>query len=144
MNVPLPPELSNGAILRDNEYAWELTAFPIALENAPLLGYACLGGQFWFLLLDNTVYEPFWLEANANDRALGEPWAEYARRSCAEVLSEFNALMDHTSFIEEARKFESSDLIEGLGKSKIRLLFNAYFVSEQEFNSLGFNRLERT
>jgi hypothetical protein len=28
MNDALPPELIDGAILRDSEYAWELSAFP--------------------------------------------------------------------------------------------------------------------
>ena len=68
----LPSELAKGAILRDKEYAWELSAFPKALEIAPALGYACLGGQFWFMLPDNTLYEPFWLEANSNDRTSGD------------------------------------------------------------------------
>jgi hypothetical protein len=143
MDILLSPKLSEGAILRDKEYAWELAAFPIALENAPLLGYACLGGQFWFLLPDNTLYEPFWLEANAEDRAQGEPWPEFSRRSCAEVLLNFKALMNSTNFIEEARKFGSFDPIDDSGRSKVRLLFNAYFVTAQEFNSLGFNGLRR-
>ena len=46
----LPTELTSGAILRSGEYAWEPSAFPAALQQAPNLGYACLGGQFWFLL----------------------------------------------------------------------------------------------
>ena len=75
MDNPLPSELAQSAILRDKEYAWELSAFPRALEIAPTLGYACLGGQFWFMLPDNTLYEPFWLEANSEDRA---PWGTVA------------------------------------------------------------------
>jgi hypothetical protein len=74
MNDALPLELIEGAILRDREYAWELAAFPATLQCAPSFSYACLGGQFWFLLPDNSLYEPFWLEANASDRADGEVW----------------------------------------------------------------------
>jgi hypothetical protein len=59
MNDSLPPELTQGAILRDKEYAWELSDFPQALHRAPALGYACLGGQFWFLVSDVSLYEPF-------------------------------------------------------------------------------------
>ena len=33
MNDALPLELIEGAILRDREYAWELSAFPIALKT---------------------------------------------------------------------------------------------------------------
>jgi hypothetical protein len=70
MKAELPAELSQGAILRDKEYAWELSAFPAALRIAPSLGYACLGGQIWFVLRDDSLYEPFWLEANAGTEVL--------------------------------------------------------------------------
>jgi hypothetical protein len=42
MSALLPPELTQGAILRDQEYAWELSDFPQALQRAPSPGYACL------------------------------------------------------------------------------------------------------
>ena len=137
MNSPLHSELAEGAILRDNEYAWELPLFSRALQVAPSLGYACLGGQFWFMLPDNTLYEPFWLEANSKDRAPGESWPEYANRSCSEVQSGFTALMNGTDYIEEARKFESFVPVDESGNLRMRVLFSAYFVTEQEFNSLG-------
>lgn len=44
MDDAIPAELTEGAIRRDREYAWELSALPIALQRAPNLGYACLGG----------------------------------------------------------------------------------------------------
>jgi hypothetical protein len=135
MNDALPPELIDGATLRDSEYAWELSAFPLALRRAPGFAYACLGGQFWFLLPDNSLYEPFWLEANASDRAEGEPWFEYARRSCEEVLAKFNALSNATDFDQEARKFRSLE-------SSFRLMFNAYFVTERQFSALGLENLK--
>jgi hypothetical protein len=137
MDFVLPDELTDGAILRDKEYAWDLSAFPRALERAPGLGYACLGGQPWFLLPDNTLYEPFWLEADSTDRAPTETWPEDAQRSCVEVLSKFNSLVHSTNFAEEAKKFGTFESI-GVDELnlKIRTLFNAYFVTEQGLRSL--------
>ena len=80
MNVVLPPQLMNSAVLRNKEYARELAAFPKALESAPHLGYACLGGQFWLLLPDDSLYELFWVEANSTDRAQDEPWSDLSNR----------------------------------------------------------------
>jgi hypothetical protein len=137
MDNPLPSELAHGAILRDREYAWQLSAFPRALEIAPTLGYACLGGQFWFMLPDNTLYEPFWLEANSEDQAPGESWPAYANRSCSEVQLRFHALVNETDYKEEARKFESFAAVNESGELNIRVLFNAYFVTEQELDSLA-------
>jgi hypothetical protein len=133
MNEALPTELTIGAILRFNEYAWELPAFSEALQRAPSLGYACLGGQLWFLLPDNTVYELFWLEANSSDRAAGEPWSDYASRSCEEVLVQFDTLVRGTNFDQEASEFRSIE-------SSFRLMFNAYFVTERELSDLIGNR----
>lgn len=129
MNDELPHELTEGAILRYGEYAWELSAFPAALQRAPALGYACLGGQIWFLFPDDAVYEPFWLEANAKDRTTDEAWPEYSRRSCEEVLARFNALVNGTDFDQECRKFRSLQPL-------VRVLINAYFVIESEFSAL--------
>jgi len=136
MKDALPLELIEGAILRDNEYAWDPTAFPMVLRLAPSFGYACLGGQFWFLLPDNSLYEPFWLEANARDRTAGESWSQYAWVSCAEVLAGFNALITGIDFDEEAKKFGSL-------QSSFRVLFNAYFLTESEYSSLGLQNLKR-
>ena len=133
MNAPLPPELAFGATLRNNEYAWELSAFPEALHRAPALGYACLGGQFWFVLSDTSLYEPFWLEANSSDKLPGEDWPVYAQRSCEEVLLGFNTLLRETDFSEEASRFGS---INADRLSELPRMFNAYFVTEREFLSL--------
>jgi len=129
MSEVLPPEITTGAVLRDNEYAWELSAFSQALQHAPSLGYACLGGQFWFLLPDDTLYEPFWLEANSSDRRVDEPWSDYASRSCKEVLVQFDTMIRQTDFDQEASKFGSIE-------SSFRLMFNAYFVTERELFEL--------
>jgi hypothetical protein len=133
MNALLPPELTQGAILRDKEYAWELSAFPQALMRAPDLGYACLGGQFWFIVSDVSLYEPFWLEANSSDKLPGEAWSVYAGRSCEEVLFGFNALLQGTDFRKEAGKFGTSEVDR---TPELHWMFNAYFVTEAEFMSL--------
>jgi hypothetical protein len=130
MNDALPLELIEGAILRDREYAWELSAFPGALKHAPAFGYACLGGQFWFLLPDDSLYEPFWLEAYSSARTSDETWSEYAQRSCKEVLIRFNTLVKAADFDREAKKFRSLE-------SPFRLVFNAYFVTERQLSALG-------
>lgn len=142
MDYILPPELVQGAICRDKEYAWDLAEFPSALDTAARLGYACLGGQFWFLLPDNSLYEPYWLDADSTNRRPGEPWGAYARRSCKEVLDRFNTLVDETDFAEEALKFSYFEplTMDDFG-STLRLLFNGYFISEQEFTSLYIQRI---
>lgn len=141
-DLTLPEQLTAGAVLRDNEYAWELSAFPSALEHALGTGYACLGGQFWIILPDNSLYELFWLEAGATDREADEPWAQFAQRSCREVLVSFNALVSQTDFSNEARKYAplESMKVEDFPPG-FRLLFNAYFICEQEFSSFGLDTL---
>jgi hypothetical protein len=129
MRDGLPAELIQGATLREGEYAWDFSAFPEALSQAQALSYACLGGQVWALRPDNSLYELFWLEANASGRLKGEVWAEYAARSCEEVLSQFNALISGTDFALETQKYDSLD-------TPYRLVFNAYFVTEHEFKFL--------
>jgi hypothetical protein len=127
---PLPALLSQGAICREGEYAWELNAFPAALQNGPNLGYACLGGQFCFLLADGSLYEPFWLEANSVEKGANETWPDYKFRSCLEVAEGFTALVKKTDFEKEAAQFKSL-------QSPFGVLFNAYFVTEAELASLG-------
>lgn len=129
MEDALPLELIEGAVLRDGEYAWELSAFPTALAHAPSLGYACLGGQFWFQLPDNSVYELYWLEADSLEKRESETWPEYAERSCKEVSDKFNTLVKATDFAQEASRLPSLE-------PPFHLLFNAYFVTEKELAAL--------
>ena len=137
MQDSLPPELTKDAILREHEYAWELAAFPQALEVAPGLKYACLGGQIWFVLPDNTLYELYWLESNSSDRIDGEPWPNYAKRSCEEVLIGFGTLIEETDFFLESKKFLSIEpQTDDSFRSKFRVMFNAYFESEESWQSL--------
>jgi hypothetical protein len=129
----LPQALSQGAIVRQGEYAWALNAFSAALQKAPDLGYACLGGQFWFFLSDGSLYEPFWLEANSGERGTNEAWSDYKARSCSEVANAFEALVEKTDFEKEAAQFKSLQL-------PFSVLFNAYFVTEAEHNRLGLQK----
>jgi len=129
----LPQALSEGAIVRQGEYAWDLNAFPAALQKAPDLGYACLGGQFWFLLSDSSLYEPFWLEANSEERDVNEAWPDYKARSCSEVAYAFESLVKETDFEKEAAQFKSLQV-------PFSVLFNAYFVTEAELARLGLQR----
>ncbi len=133
----MPPELTQGAILRDQEYAWELSAFPQALHHAPGLGYACLGGQFWFLVSEVSLYEPFWLQSNASDKLADEEWSSYARSSCEEVLTGFNRLLRETDFKQAAGKFGTSEVDR---TPNLHWMFNAYFVTEREYQSPNFGR----
>jgi hypothetical protein len=134
MQPHLPAGMTKGAIFRENEYAWEISAFPEALREAAALGYACLGGQFWFLLCDGSVYEFYWLEADSSERAANEPWCEYVKRSCDEVWSRFEKLRSETDFNEEAKEFHSLKSVAP--NDKVKLLFNAYFVTEKELSAL--------
>ena len=128
----LPPDITKGAAARGNEYGWTLDAFPQAIVKAQGLGYACLGGQFQFRLNDGT-YEMYWLNADSNDRREREPWAEYVRRSCGEVLGRFNAVVASADFAKEASSWPSlaTAMAQGLSIAN-HLVFVAYFVTEAE------------
>ena len=144
MNHNLPVELTQGATLADKEYAWSISSFPSALATAPRLGYACLGGQFQLRFADGSIFEFFWLEANPSERKEGEPWDNYANRSCDEVLAEFNNLLKTTDFEAEALKYESLRSRVGSGSGYLEcLVFNAYFVSESDLAELGLGSIER-
>jgi hypothetical protein len=129
----LPPEITQGARVRGNEYGWTLDAFPQALLKAQVLGYACLGGQFQFRLDDGT-YEMYWLNADSTDRREDESWAEYGRRSCGEVLGRFKAAVASADFPKEASSSPSlaTPMAQGLNIADY-LVFVAYFVTESEW-----------
>jgi hypothetical protein len=131
----LPPEISEGATARGNEYGWTLDAFPQALLKAQGLGYACLGGQFQFRLDDGT-HEMYWLNADSDERRQGESWAEYGRRSCDEVLDRFKAAVADADFPKEVSSWPSlaTSMAQGLNIAN-HLVFVAYFVTEAELAS---------
>jgi hypothetical protein len=127
----LPPEITQGATLRGNEYGWTISSFPDALAKAPALGFACLDGQFQFRLDDGTICEMYWLDANPADRAEGQPWQDYCRSSCKEVLQEFQKMLSETDFAKEALNWKFSiDPVK-------TLVFVAYFVSETDWSRLS-------
>jgi len=128
---PLPPDITEGATQRGNEYGWSVSSFPSALAKAQAGGYACLGGQFQFRLDDGSTFEMYWLNADSTERTGGETWADYSRRSCAEVLQRFQYLMLETDFGKEASSWPVE--IDPIGN----LVFVAYFVRETEWASLS-------
>lgn len=125
MNFVLPSEIIKGAALRGYEYGWSISTFPDAVAMAEALGYACLGGQFQFRL-DDATCEMYWLDADSDERILGETWAAYSRRSCSEVLHKFQHLISVTDFTKEA-----SDWPLPLDPTN-NLVFVAYFVTETD------------
>ena len=129
----LPPDISQGANLRGNEYGWSISSFPGALASAEAQAYACLGGQFQFRLDDGTC-EMYWLNADSKQRAHGESWVDYCHRSCSEVLNRFQHLASATDFKKEATSWPSVQIDPA--KS---LVFVADFVTEDELAELTKN-----
>ena len=132
----LPPELARGAIQNGKEFAWPVNVFRCVVAAAPDLGYACLGGQFQFLLAGGEIFELYWLNADSQERKAGEPWIEFAARSCMEVAQGFTVLLQSAALQDETDKFKrlEADTAE---TSRSNLVFSAYFVSETEWCGLG-------
>src|SRR3984957_7839302 len=130
MDFILPLDISQGAMLRGNEYGWSVSSFPDALARAEAHGYACLNGQFQFRLEEATC-EMYWLEANSKERVQGESWVDYCHRSCSEVLSGFRRLVSAPDCMKEAAPNRPSVQIDP-SKS---LVFVAYFVPESDLNT---------
>jgi hypothetical protein len=86
--------------------------------------------QFWFLLSDGLVYEPFWLYADSGERGANEAWQDYTVRSCSEVARAFEARVKEADFEKEAAQFKSI-------QKPFSILFNAYFMTEAELVRLG-------
>jgi hypothetical protein len=128
----LPPDIAHGALLRGNEYGWTVSSFPNALAKAEAGGYACLGGQFQFRLDDGSTCEMYWLDANPTERKTSQSWADYSRRSCAEVLQRFLYLMSETDFGEEASSWNDVQI-----DPMKDLVFVAYFVRETDWSRLS-------
>ncbi len=126
-----PSDILQGAELRGQEYGWSVSLFPKALARAEARGYACMGGQFQFRLVDGTC-EMYWLAADSKQRADGESWTDYSHRSCSEVLSKFQHLASVTDFGKEALSWPSLKI----DPSK-SLVFVAYFVTEVELAELN-------
>jgi hypothetical protein len=122
----LPPDITEGATLRGDEFAWSVSSFPNALVRAAKRGYACLGGQFQFRLDDGSTCEMYWLGADSTARRNGESWLAYVHRSCSEVLAGFQQMASQTDFAKEARGWPID-----IDPAK-HLAFVAYFVTETD------------
>ena len=128
----LPADLLDGATLRGNEYGWVPKSFASVVAVAADHGCACIGGQFQFRLPDATC-EMYWLNADSAERASGESWSEYSRRSCDEVRMGFNRLMQSTDFRIQASQFDFLKQKLDAGFDPVpTLVFVAYFVTEQQ------------
>ena len=132
----LPPELARGAIQNGKQFAWPVDVFPSVVAEAPGLEYACLGGQFQFLRPGGEIFELYWLNADSQERKAGEPWGEFATRSCTEVAQGFMVLLESAALQDETDKFKrlEADIAE---TSRSNLVFCAYFLSEIEWRGLG-------
>ncbi len=132
----LPFDVVQDAILQGNEYAWSPESFPVALTRAEAHGLACLGGQFQFRLNDGSTCEMYWLSSDSKERASGESWSDYCRRSCSEVRENFARVMSKTDFSKEALGWN-------LPPSVTRnLVFVAYFITEMELAELEIRKLQ--
>lgn len=132
----LPPDVLAGATLRGNEYGWNISDFPHALKKAEGYELACLGGQFQFRVEDGTC-EMYWLASDSTERHSGEPWAEYSKRSCAEVRKGFSKLVNDTDFARQALDWPllKTKITEGFDPL-LSLVFVAYFITEKGFAKL--------
>jgi hypothetical protein len=137
MERDLPAPLLIGAILRERERAWKIADFPHALETAPGLGYACLGGQFQYRFENSTTHELYWLAADSSERRVSESWSEYCLRSCTEVRTEFERLVrdtDFQSYVDSlSARFQATAWPE-------QPVFCGYFVCLAEFEELSTRR----
>jgi len=75
------------------------------LHEAASIGFACIGGQFQWVLPGGTC-EPFWLNVDSNPHHRGESWASYVERAEAEVKGGYELLLRTTDFNAEADKWE--------------------------------------
>ncbi|MBV9762359.1 MAG: hypothetical protein JO340_17495 [Acidobacteriaceae bacterium] len=135
MIAALPPEMLLGATLRENEYGWNLSAFPAALAAAQRFDLACLGGQIEFRV-DGSIAEAYWCNADSSERIPEEPWREYVKRSCKEVSDKFTELvrgLDVPKLLAEWPRL--SALLQGRDPEAL-VVFVAYFVTEQEYVAL--------
>jgi hypothetical protein len=73
----------------------------------------------------------YWLNADSKDRSDGEPWADYCQRSCSEVRSGFQHLVDKTDFSREASSWPSQI------DPSTTLVFVAYFVTEADLTKIA-------
>jgi hypothetical protein len=134
METALPEAITEGATLQGNEYGWRVDAFPRALQAAPELGYACLGGQFQFRSSAVGTCEMYWIDADSDQRLPDEGWGAFCKRSCGQVQQKFERRMASTDFEKEAADWPNLAIAlkDRLLLDEV-LVFVAYFVSEPEW-----------
>ena len=126
----LPSEVLETAYRSGLEFGWRVEQFPSALRLAATKGFACIGGQFQWVLPDGTC-EAYWLNADAAPRQPDETWPNFAVRCEQQVLESFAQLVSSVNFDIEADRFEflKNKKAQGISIAE-HLLFVAYFSSE--------------
>jgi hypothetical protein len=129
--MELPDSLISRATPSGQEHGWSIAEFPTVLADAADLGFACIGGQFQFLLPDGTC-EAYWLNADSTPQLPDEPWHEYVSRAAREVRDAFDQICAETDFIREAQQWQF--LRDKLANPDFdvlqHLIFVAYFNNE--------------
>jgi hypothetical protein len=129
-DVALPSDVLDLAIPTGSEFGWKPECFLPALQRAATHRFACLGGQFQWVLPDGTC-EAYWLNADSSSRHPQESWEEYVQRSTQEVGRGFEQLLSKVDFDTEADQFTFLREKKAAGlRVRDHLLFVAYFVSE--------------
>lgn len=101
----LPAELlARAAISPGGELGWRSVDVEGVIAAAAANNLACTGGQIQWQFPDGTC-EAYWLNYDADEIGLGEPWDEYVRRSCSQVLERFRELSRRTDWRGEAMKW---------------------------------------
>ena len=103
--MELPESITARATLSGSEHGWSIVEFPSILAEAATHGFACIGGQFQFLLPDGTC-AMYWLSADSTPRRTNELWQDYVLRSEQEVRATFDRICSETDFIHEALQWE--------------------------------------
>lgn len=136
MIATLPPEIARDASFDGQEYGWRILSFPTTLAAAERLGFACLGGQLQFRI-NGSIFEMYWLNADASDRLPNELWLDYVQRSCSEVGRTFAELVRNLNIQKVVQEWPALNamLASGIDASE-SLVFVAYFVTQEEFTAL--------
>ena len=126
----LPPSILAKATLRGNEYAWPFEWVEEAISVAVTLQLVTLGGQAQFRLPDG-ICEMYWLNADAPDRRLAEPWSEFVSRSALVVLRRFEETVASADYVAEAHQwpFLQEKIKDGVNTLDY-LCFVLYFQAE--------------
>jgi hypothetical protein len=129
--MELPDSILSRATPSGQEHGWSIADFPDVLDEAANLGFACLGGQFQFLLPDGTC-EVYWLNADSTPRLPNETWRDYVFRAARQVRDAFTRICAETDFIQQARDwpFLRDKLADPHFDVLKHLIFVAYFNSE--------------